>query len=627
MRKILSGVLALALLLSLSVSAFGSGGVSVTIDGAAVPFTDASGCPFIDENSRTLVPLRAVMEAYGCTVDWDAAARTVTITDGETTVLVPVDQRCIYINEQYKAIDTAAIIKTGRTYIPIRAVLEAFGAVVEWEAMTRTILVTSQGEPIVDSTNDIVIDLTSFIKECNATHKAVLDTKFTNAFIKSNAPDFHDTLDLVSEAEAKLLLTSSRRNGEDSCTKEQALRDMDLLFRVYKSFYGPYYYFGGDEAFGAAKDQIVVEIGAGPDRFTLETLEAIIAKNLYFIKDRHMNIGSGLLCETNKIAVHDYYVENLYFYQDDVGYYTKKQGEKWYLASVGADERITEYLKITIDEKGQLCYMLGLTVTVDDARLESKEITLFCGERKVRNPIVWREFEQRSDYSLNETVTVTNGIPLLESKVIPGLPIDDGEYEELQQERLRQMGRALLSQDVVILDLNSGCGWQSLFDSVDHEVHSLGLYKLSKTAEHLGRTNMPWNQGNVGEYVIRYFEGQWGRNDTLVFAVQDNNNYSAAEDTIADIRTIENVVLVGGSTGGTAGPSGATNQHMVLPNTGLFVHFGATLSISPGYTEEGYCFEPDIWVNPVDAADAIYRLCEFYDITNRADMSILSKYQ
>jgi len=626
MRKILSGVLALALLLSLSVSAFGSGGVSVTIDDAAVPFTDASGCPFIDENSRTLVPLRAVMEAYGCTVDWDAAARTVTITDGETTVLVPVDQRCIYINEQYKAIDTAAIIKTGRTYIPIRAVLEAFGAVVDWEAMTRTILVTSQGEPIVDSTNDIVIDLTSFIKECNATHKAVLDTKFTNAFIKSNAPDFHDTLDLVSEAEAKLLLTSTERELEEYCTKEAALRDMDLLFRVLKSFYGPYYYYGGDEAFGYARERIINEISAGPERFTLETLVTIIAKNLYFVKDRHMNIGPETLCETNKIAVHDYYVENLYFSQDDVGYYTKKQGEKWYLAAVGADESISEYLKVTIDEKGQLCYMLVLTVTVDDTRLESKEITLCRGQRKVRNSIVWREFERRPNKPVEEVVTLKNNIPLLEINFNLNGATSSNE-QDAQQERVRQMGTAMLSQEVFLLDANSGCGWQSLFESIKHEEQSLFLYKLSKTAEYLGRSNMPWNQGKLGEYVTRYRMGKWGRNDTLVFAVQDNNNYSAPEGTIADIRTIENVVLVGGSTGGTAGPSGATNQHMVLPNTGLFVNFGATLSISPGYTEEGYCFEPDIWVNPVDAADAIYRLCEFYDITNRADMSILSKYQ
>jgi hypothetical protein len=178
----------------------------------------------------------------------------------------------------------------------------------------------------------------------------------------------------------------------------------------------------------------------------------------------------------------------------------------------------------------------------------------------------------------------------------------------------------------VILNLNSGCGWQSLFESIDHQIHELTMFKLSKTAEQLGRWNMPWQEGDYGEYVVRYFNGKWGKNDTLVFAVQDRNNYSASESTISDLLSIENVVLVGGSTGGTAGPSGATNQYMVLPKTGLYVSFGASLIINPGYTEDGYCFDPDIWIDPNDAVDAIYRMCQFYGISNGADSSILTKY-
>jgi len=39
-----------------------------------VGFTSDSHLPFIDNNSRTQVPLRATMEAYGCVVDWDQAS-------------------------------------------------------------------------------------------------------------------------------------------------------------------------------------------------------------------------------------------------------------------------------------------------------------------------------------------------------------------------------------------------------------------------------------------------------------------------------------------------------------------------------------------------------------------------
>lgn len=483
----------------------------------------------------------------------------------------------------------------------------------------------SQEDDFIESTNDIVIDLSEFIEKQNAAHKASLDTPFTEQFIQTNGPDFYNTLDLVSEEEATLLLTSSQRELSQRCTKDDALRDIDLLFRVFKSFYGPYYHFGGDEAFDAAEKQIIAEITECPNEFTLSELVAITSKNLHFIKDRHMNIGPDLLCETNKIAWHDYYVKNIYFYEDDVGFYTKIQGRKWYLEAVGTDEEIGSFLKITIDENGQLCHMLCLATTVDDPRLAIKEITLARGERKAVKSILWTEFEIRSNYALTETVSIRNGIPLIESKTVATQ--DFQPEEDIQQQRLREMGEDILSQDVVVLNLNSGCGWQSLFEFIDHQICSIELYKLSNTADYLGRWNMPWKEAPIGQYAVRNFQGRWGKNDTLVFAVQDRLNYSAAETTIADIRAIENVILVGGITGGTAGPGGGTNQAMVLPNTGLFVHFGASLMACAGYEEEGHCFEPDIWVNPTNAVDAIYRLCSYYGISNTSDLSVLEQYQ
>ena len=484
-------------------------------------------------------------------------------------------------------------------------------------------------DDIIDSTQDTVIDFAAFVEERNAVHRAGVEGTFTDEFIKTNGPDFHEDLDIVSEEEATQLLNTPPADLLTQCAKADALEDVDLLFRVLKDFYGPYYYFGGDETFGAAKARIEEEINAASSQLTQEEMIAVLSKNLSFIKDRHMNIGPELLCETNKIAVHDYYVKNLWFYEDDIGYYTKKQDKKWYLTAVGSDENVSGYLKLTIDEKGQLCCMPGLTVPVDDLRLTIDEITLCRGERTVCLPIDWVEFTRRNNYSHNESISVKNGIPLLESVAAVESPMgaeDEGAQQDAQQERLRNMGKDILTQDVVILNLNSGCGWQSLFESIDHEIHELTLFKLSKTAERLGRWNMPWEEGDYGEYVVRYFSGKWGENDTLVFAVQDQNNFSAAENTISDILSIENVVLVGGSTGGTAGPGAGTNQQMVLPKTRLPVHFGASLIINPGYTEDGYCFEPDIWVDPIHSVDAIYRLCEFYGISNDADTAVLDQY-
>ena len=131
----------LLLCIVLSTVACAASPVGVTIDGTALVFTEASGAPFIDSHSRTLVPLRAVMEAYGCTVGWDQDTRTAEVSLGDTDVSVPVGKSVITVNGAEQKIDTAAVIKNGRTYLPIRAVLEAFGAKVSWDGKSRTVIV------------------------------------------------------------------------------------------------------------------------------------------------------------------------------------------------------------------------------------------------------------------------------------------------------------------------------------------------------------------------------------------------------------------------------------------------------------------------------------------------------
>ncbi len=106
--------------------------VAVYIDGAAVAFTQESGAPFI-EGGRTLVPLRATMEAFGASVDWEASSQTAIVRKDTTTVRCRIGENCIYRNNVRIENDAAAKIVAGRTYLPIRAVLEAFGATVSWD--------------------------------------------------------------------------------------------------------------------------------------------------------------------------------------------------------------------------------------------------------------------------------------------------------------------------------------------------------------------------------------------------------------------------------------------------------------------------------------------------------------
>lgn len=119
------------------------GVVGVVIDGVPVAFEESSGFPFLDRASRTQVPFRRTMETFGCTVTWDGETRTAVAQKDGITVRVPIGQAYIEANGIPIAIDTTAVLQNGRTYLPIRAVLEAFGAQVTWDGTARQVVVTT----------------------------------------------------------------------------------------------------------------------------------------------------------------------------------------------------------------------------------------------------------------------------------------------------------------------------------------------------------------------------------------------------------------------------------------------------------------------------------------------------
>ena len=162
-KRALSIALVLAMLLILSVTAFAAqNDVSIELDGKKVAFTSESGKPFVDANGRTQVPLRVVMEQYGCDVKWDSMSSTAIITKGSTTVTVPIGKGYITVNGKNVPMDTAALVQDGHTYLPIRAVLEAFGANVKWDNGKVSVTSASAGgfdNIYVDDDGDLIFEL------------------------------------------------------------------------------------------------------------------------------------------------------------------------------------------------------------------------------------------------------------------------------------------------------------------------------------------------------------------------------------------------------------------------------------------------------------------------------------
>ncbi|MDQ2086591.1 serine hydrolase [Herbivorax sp. ANBcel31] len=115
--------------------------IIVKIEGETVDFPDAE--PFINEDSRTLCPVRFIAENLGADVKWDGDAKTVSITKDSTDILLTIDESTALVNGTEKEFDTAPQIFEDRTYVPLRFISETFNMDVDWDAETRTVLIST----------------------------------------------------------------------------------------------------------------------------------------------------------------------------------------------------------------------------------------------------------------------------------------------------------------------------------------------------------------------------------------------------------------------------------------------------------------------------------------------------
>ena len=113
--------------------------ITVKVDGKALKLDQ----PPVIQDGRTLVPLRAIFEALGAQVQWDAEAQSVIAEKRLDIISLVIGDNKLNINGDEKTLDVPAQIIEGRTMVPVRAISEAFGAKVDWNAATGTVTVDS----------------------------------------------------------------------------------------------------------------------------------------------------------------------------------------------------------------------------------------------------------------------------------------------------------------------------------------------------------------------------------------------------------------------------------------------------------------------------------------------------
>lgn len=126
-------------------------------------------------DNRAMVPMRAIFEALGFDVEWDSTTRTILATTEDRTINLQIGSTSMYISvyerqeidetngdgdealiatveriDSVIELDVAPVIIDGRTFVQVRTIAESVGAIVEWDAVARAVLIEFDPEADVD---------------------------------------------------------------------------------------------------------------------------------------------------------------------------------------------------------------------------------------------------------------------------------------------------------------------------------------------------------------------------------------------------------------------------------------------------------------------------------------------
>ena len=135
MKRAISLFLVVVFMLCMAISVTAQDEIRVVLNGKVIEFDQ----PPVIISDRTMVPVRAIYEALGAEVEWDAQTRTASGTKDGVKVSFVIDEAFVTVNGSKKEIDAPACIAGNRTLVPVRALAEGFNTKVEWDGTNRIV--------------------------------------------------------------------------------------------------------------------------------------------------------------------------------------------------------------------------------------------------------------------------------------------------------------------------------------------------------------------------------------------------------------------------------------------------------------------------------------------------------
>ena len=501
----------------------------------------------------------------------------------------------------------------GNNYFKLRDLGSALGFTVAFDADANTAVVLSKGSK---ATYQNAFE--TLLGSVNEKRRTDMASEVTFDGFEDYIVNDPSTIDLLSDDEIKALVTN--HPTRQSVSRDDALADVDLLFRALHNAYAAYYYFGEDK-FDAAEAEVKAWVQK-QKTVNVEKLGQTINTALQFVQDAHFAIRPGEENVKQQKAWYSYIGTEQSFFKDDSGYYRMIDGEKWYVDSLS--NKSCEMSPV-LRANGSLGY--APTLLCHGKAGSSDTITLRNGDGVTRtDKIVWKANESLLDDTWDRSSACyryleENGILYLSIRLF-----DSRRFADTVLPEYAASGSKAKNCKLVIYDLRSNGGgddryartWTQNFTgakSVEPKVAAGN--RGSKLGNAAG-----FNWMSVGIFDGGVSRGNWLPNDIPVIVLMDSRCGSSGESALTFAKTMDNVIVIGSN---SAGYQLCGNVYdYSLPCTGITACFGVSLSFYGSMDNVDYKgYEPDLWCNPKTALQSVLNMVERYDLGSAEGVAAL----
>ena len=152
--------------------------------------------PPVIVNGRTLVPVRAISDAFGIDIDWDETERKVELKNAEKEISLYIDSKTAYVNGEKIEIDVAPSIQSGRTMVPLRFISETLSYNVNYVNTTQQVVIDDTPVAIQCGDKKITLaevkELCDIYKNTSNRPEGYTDEEFEDAILTTVLNNFYE---------------------------------------------------------------------------------------------------------------------------------------------------------------------------------------------------------------------------------------------------------------------------------------------------------------------------------------------------------------------------------------------------------------------------------------------------